>query len=212
MKAHIRLAASEGEVRPGLDGEAIGLDEAPVGLPEEAGADTGPLHESRRDAMLGEAPPPLVAEPEDRAGGRSNGRERRNGALAKLIAFAGPRKAKAVAPSMEAGSAEAKPEDAADNPPDGRERQKGALARLTGFVGPRKVKVAPPIMQAESAEAKPEDGADVPRDGRERQKGALARLIASARLPTAEAPAAIVEAGSDEAKPESGDGSGQAGG
>jgi hypothetical protein len=203
MTAHIRLAASEGEVRPGLDGEAIGLDEAPVGLPEEAGADTGPLHESRRDAMLGEAPPPLVAEPEDRAGGRSNGRERHNGALAKLIAFAGPRKAKAVAPSMEAGSAEAKPEDAADNPPDGRGRSKGALARLTGFVGPRKVKVAPPILLAESAEAKPEDGADVPRDGRERQKGALARLIASAPLPKAEAPAAIVEAGSDEAKPES---------
>jgi hypothetical protein len=202
MTAHIRLAASEGEVRPDLDGEAIGLDEAPVGLPEEAGADTGPLHESRRDAMLGEAPPPLVAEPEDRAGGRSNGRERRNGALAKLIAFAGPRKAKAVAPSVEAGSAEAKPEDAPDNRPDGRERQKGALARLTGFVGPRKVKVAPLIMQAESAEAKPEDGADVPRDGRERQKSALARLIASARLPTAEAPAAIGIAGSDEAKPE----------
>ena len=202
MTAHIRLAASEGEVRPDLDGEAIGLDEAPVGLPEEAGADTGPRHESRRDAMLGEAPPPLVAEPEDRAGGRSNGRARRNGALAKLIAFAGPRKAKAVAPSVEAGSAEAKPEDAPDNRPDGRERQKGALARLTGFVGPRKVKVAPLIMQAESAEAKPEDGADVPRDGRERQKSALARLIASARLPTGEAPAAIGIAGSDEAKPE----------
>jgi hypothetical protein len=203
MTAQIRLAASEGEVRPGLDGEATGLDEAPVGLPEEAGADTGPLHESRRDAMLGEAPPPLVAEPEDRAGGRSNGRERHNGALAKLIAFAGSRKAKAVAPSMEAGTAEAKPEDAADNPPDGRERPKGALARLTGFVGPRKVKVAPPIMQAESAEAKPEDGAEIPLDGRERQKGALARLIASARLPKAEAPAAIVEAGSAKSKPES---------
>ena len=202
MTAHIRLAASEGEVRPDLDGEAIGLDEAPVGLPEEAGADTGPRHESRRDAMLGEAPSPLVAQPEDRAGGRSNGRERRNGALAKLIAFAGPRKAKAVAPSVEAGSAEAKPEDAPDNRPDGRERQKGALARLTAFVGPRKVKVAPLIMQAESAEAKPEDGADVPRDGRERQKSALARLIASARLPTGEAPAAIGIAGSDEAKPE----------
>ena len=202
MTAPIRLAASEGEVRPDLDGEAIGLDEAPVGLPEEAGADTGPRHESRRDAMLGEAPSPLVAQPEDRAGGRSNGRERRNGALAKLIAFAGPRKAKAVAPSVEAGSAEAKPEDAPDNRPDGRERQKGALARLTAFVGPRKVKVAPLIMQAESAKAKPEDGADVPRDGRERQKSALARLIASARLPTAEAPAAIGIAGSDEAKPE----------
>ena len=43
MTAHIRLAASEGEVRPGLDGEAIGLDEAPVGLPEEASSDkSGP--------------------------------------------------------------------------------------------------------------------------------------------------------------------------
>ena len=37
MTAHIRLASSEGEVRPDLDGEAIGLDEAPVGLPEERG-------------------------------------------------------------------------------------------------------------------------------------------------------------------------------
>src|ERR1700691_4997420 len=138
MTAHIRLAASEGEVRPDLDGEAIGLDEARVGLPEEAGADTGPRHESRRDAMLGEAPPPLVAEPEDRAGGRSNGRERRNGALAKLIAFTGPRKAKAVPPIMQAESAQAKPEDGAEIPLDGRERQKGALARLIASARLRK--------------------------------------------------------------------------
>ena len=40
-----------------------------MGLPEEAGADKGRPHESRRDEMLGEAAPPLVAEPEDRAGG-----------------------------------------------------------------------------------------------------------------------------------------------
>ena len=39
MGAHIRLASSEGEERPGLDGEAIGVDEAPMGLPEEAGPD-----------------------------------------------------------------------------------------------------------------------------------------------------------------------------
>ena len=77
-----------------------------MGLPEEAGADKGPPAESRRDEMLGEAPPPLVAEPEDRAGG-PGGRERPKGALARLIAFAGPRKAKAAAAIMEAGSAEA---------------------------------------------------------------------------------------------------------
>ena len=109
MGAHIRLVSSEDEERAGLDGEAIAVDEAPVGLPEEAGADKGRPAESRRDEMLGEAAPPLVAEPEDRAGG-PGGRERPKGALARLIAFARPRKAKAAAAIMEAGSAEAEPE------------------------------------------------------------------------------------------------------
>ena len=59
--------------------------------------------------MLGDAPPPLVAEPEDRAGG-PGGRERPKGALARLIAFARPGKAKAAAAIIEAGSAEAEPE------------------------------------------------------------------------------------------------------
>ena len=110
MTAHIRLVSSEGEDPPGLDGEAIGVDEAPVGLPEEAGPDKSRPDESRRDEMLGEAAPPLVAEPEDRAGGSRHGRERPKGALARLIAFARPRKAKAAAAIMEAGSAEAEPE------------------------------------------------------------------------------------------------------
>jgi hypothetical protein len=109
MGAHIRLVSSEAEDRAGLDGEAIAVDEAPVGLPEEAGADKGRPAESRRDEMLGEAAPPLVAEPEDRASGPGR-RERRKGALARLIAFAGPRKAKAAASIMETGSAEADPE------------------------------------------------------------------------------------------------------
>ena len=47
MGAHIRLVSSEDEERAGLDGEAIGVDEAPVGLPEEAGADKG---RPRRDS------------------------------------------------------------------------------------------------------------------------------------------------------------------
>ena len=111
MGAHIRLVSSEAEDRAGLDGEAIAVDEAPVGLPEEAGADKGRPAESRRDEMLGEAAPPLVAEPEDRAGG-PGGRERPKGALARLIAFAGPRKAKAAADAGECRRApRAKPED-----------------------------------------------------------------------------------------------------
>ena len=79
-----------------------------MGLPEEAGADNGRPADNRRDEMLGEAAPPLVAEPEDRAGG-PGGRERPKGALAWLIAFARPRKAKSAATIMEAG-AEAEPE------------------------------------------------------------------------------------------------------
>jgi hypothetical protein len=109
MGAQIRLVSSEDEERPGLDGEAIGVDEAPVGLPEEAGPDKGRSDETRRDEMLGEAAPPLVAEPEDRAGG-PGGRERPKGALARLIAFARPRKARSAAAIMEAGSAEAESE------------------------------------------------------------------------------------------------------
>src|SRR5580692_10717973 len=100
MGAHIRLVSSEAEDRAGLDGEAIAVDEAPMGLPEEAGADGRPA-ESRRDEMLGEAAPPLVAEPDDRAGG-AGGRERPKGALARLIAFARPRNAKSSAAMMAA--------------------------------------------------------------------------------------------------------------
>jgi hypothetical protein len=109
MGAHIRLVSSENEDHAGLDGETIAVDEAPVGLPEEAGAEKNRPAESRREEMLGEAAPPLVAEPEDRAGG-PGGRERPKGALARLIAFAGPRKARSAAAIMEVGSDEAEPE------------------------------------------------------------------------------------------------------
>jgi hypothetical protein len=176
MGAHIRLVSSENEDRAGLDGEAIAVDEAPVGLPEEAGADKGRPTESRRDEMLGGGAPPLVAEPEDRASG-PGGRECPKGALARLIAFARPWKAKAAAAIMEAGSAEAEPEsetalgkrgdedtradtivaDPEDRAggPGGRERPKGALARLIAFARPRKAKAATAIMEA-GTEAEPE--------------------------------------------------------
>ena len=110
MGAQIRLVSFEGEERPGLDEEAIGIDEAPQGLPEEAGPDKRRPDQSRRDEMLGEAAPPLVAEPEDRAGRARHGRERPIGALARPIALARPRKAKAAAAITEAGSAQAAPE------------------------------------------------------------------------------------------------------
>ena len=112
MGAHIRLGSSEAEERPGLDGGAAGVDEAPVRLPEEAGPDKNCPNKSRRDEMLGEAATALVAEPEDRAGGSRHGRERPKGALARLIAFAYQRKAKAAAAIMEAGSAVAESETA----------------------------------------------------------------------------------------------------
>ena len=178
MGAHIRLVSSEAEDRAGLDGEAIAVDEAPVGLPEEAGADKGRPAESRRDEMLGEAAPPLVAEPEDRAGG-PGGRERPKGALAWLIAFAGPRKARSAAAIMEVGSVEAEP----------------ASDRALGKRGDEDTRADPLV-------AEPEDRAGGP-GGRERPKGALARLIAFARPRKAKASAAIMEAGSAEAEPES---------
>jgi hypothetical protein len=165
MGAHIRLLSSDNEDRAGLDGEAIGVDEAPVGLPEEAGADKGRPAESRRDAMLGEAAPPLVAEPEDRAGG-PGGRERPKGALARLIAFARPRKARSAATITETRRDEMlgegalplvpEPEDRAGGSPDGRERPKGALARLIAFARPRKAKTSAAIMEVGSVEAEPE--------------------------------------------------------
>ena len=71
MNAHIRLVSSEtvggAAESHNPDEKAEGRDEAPIGLPEEDG--------SNRNDILGEAPPPLVAEPEDRAVGAREKRE-----------------------------------------------------------------------------------------------------------------------------------------
>ena len=68
MNAHIRLVSSETVAEDAnihdAHENAEGRDEAPIGLPEEGG--------SSRNDILGDAPPPLVAEPEDRAGGARN--------------------------------------------------------------------------------------------------------------------------------------------
>ena len=68
MNAHIRLVSSETVAEDANNHDAHenaeGRDEAPIGLPEEGG--------SNRNDILGDAPPPLVAEPEDRAGRARN--------------------------------------------------------------------------------------------------------------------------------------------
>jgi hypothetical protein len=186
MTAHIRLISSEDEDRPGLDGQASGIDETPLGLPEETGSDKIRPEQSRRDEMLGEAAPPLVAEPEDRAGG-PGGRERsKQGALAMLIAFARPRKAKPALAIAEAGSAEAESEAAL-----GKRGDQGAEARSEADV------VVVPAGVATVA-----DGAGVAGESA-RPKGGLGRLLGLAGSRKAKGAAALAEAGVAEAEADS---------
>ena len=94
MNAHIRLVSSETVAEDANNHDAHenaeGRDEAPIGLPEEGG--------SNRNDILGDAPPPLVAEPEDRAGGARDAKRGSKKGVAKLIALIWPPKAKAPAP------------------------------------------------------------------------------------------------------------------
>ena len=94
MNAHIRLVSSETVAEDANNHDAHenaeSRDEAPIGLPEEGG--------SNRNDILGDAPPPLVAEPEDRAGGARKRQEETKKGVAKLIALVWPPKPKAPAP------------------------------------------------------------------------------------------------------------------
>ena len=132
--------------------------------------------------MLGEAPPPLVAEPEDRAGGRSNGRERRKA------------RSQGSSPSPVRGRRKPRRRSwklGAPNKPEEPESDEGF--RQAGDEDTR----ADPLV------AEPEDRAGGRGWARASRK---ARLRGSSPPPgsrKAEAPAAIVEAGSAEAKPES---------
>ena len=94
MNAHIRLISSETVAEDANNHDAHenaeGRDEAPIGLPEEGG--------SNRNDILGDGPPTLVAEPEDRAGGARNAKRGSKEGFAKLIAFVWPPKPKASAP------------------------------------------------------------------------------------------------------------------
>src|SRR5208282_5112787 len=94
MNAHIRLV-SPGTMADDANNHdahenAEGRDEAPIGLPEEGG--------SNRNDILGDAPPPLVAEPEDRAGGARNAKRGSKKGVSKLLALIWPPKPKAPAP------------------------------------------------------------------------------------------------------------------
>jgi hypothetical protein len=171
MTAHIRLVSSEDQDGPGLERKAIGLDEATVGLPEEANRS----EQNQRNEMLGEAAPPLFAEPEDRAGGRANGREhpKGKGALARLMALAGPRKAKAAASVVETGRANA---EAGSDTALGNRVEEDAEADLIG------------------ASTSSVDGAG------DRPKAGFTRFIALARSPKEKA--ATTSAASAEAAPE----------
>ena len=90
MNAHIRLVSSETVAEDAnihdADENAEGRDEAPIGLPEEGG--------SNRNDILGEAPPPLVAEPEDRAVGARDANAESKKGVAKLIALVWRRRRK----------------------------------------------------------------------------------------------------------------------
>jgi hypothetical protein len=178
MTAHIRLAASEGEEL---------IDEAPVGLPEEASSDKSRPEQSRRDEMLGEAAPPLVAEPEDRAGGRANGSERpKKGALARVLAFARGGKAKGkgapAIPGVGSAEAEGKPETDL-----GKRGDKDLGADTI---------VAPATAPAAVASADGADGAGE----RARPKGGLGRLLGFAGPRKARGAAALAEAGAAKAE------------
>jgi len=121
MNAHIRLVSSETVADEANNHDAHenaeGRDEAPIGLPEEGG--------SNRNDILGDAPPPLVAEPDDRAVGARHANAASQKGVAKLIARAWRSKAKAPAPDAgEGGKGERKegaPASSAEAPqvPDG---------------------------------------------------------------------------------------------
>ena len=137
MTAHIRLVSPPGEEPRELEGEGVEADAAPVALPEEvagqadgghAKAGSGNMREGERpgDWILGDAPPPLVAEPEDRAGRRPGPRTLLGLALARLIDRARPQKRKGATAAAEPANPESSPEG---DKTEARERTEDAGTR-----------------------------------------------------------------------------------
>jgi len=137
MTAHIRLVSPPGEERRDLECEGAEADEAPLGLPEESRGKAADAHakagsrgagedDRQGDWILGDAPPPLVAEPEDRAGRRPGPRTLLGLALARLIDRAWPRKRKGATTAAEPANAESSPEG---DKTEARERTEDAGTR-----------------------------------------------------------------------------------
>jgi hypothetical protein len=108
MNARVRLVSSETVAEDAnihdAHENAEGRAEAPIGLPEEGG--------SNRNDGLGEAPPPLIAEREDRAVGARDANAETKKGIAKLFALAWRRQAKAPAPVAGEGN-EGEPKEGA---------------------------------------------------------------------------------------------------
>ncbi|MGA8446511.1 MAG: hypothetical protein WB766_15175, partial [Roseiarcus sp.] len=111
MNARVRLVSSETVAEDAnihdAHENAEGRDEAPIGLPEEGG--------SNRNDGLGEAPPPLIAEREDRAVGADDATAETKKGVAKLIALAWRRRAKAPTPAAGEGKEGERKEGAPDS-------------------------------------------------------------------------------------------------
>ena len=170
MNAHIRLVSSETVAEDANNHDAHenaeGRDEAPIGLPEEGG--------SNRNDILGEAPPPLVVEPEDRAVGARDAKGGSKKGVAKLFTFIWQSNAKAPAPGACEG--------------DNGERKEGARAGSAEAPqgadgGPEKPSVAEddhPVVD----DSQGRDGAEVAAAGKAKRpvlkrRGALAAALAA---------------------------------
>jgi hypothetical protein len=120
MNARVRLVSSETVAEDAnihdAHENAEGRDEAPIGLPEEG--------VSNRNDVLGEAPPPLIAEREDRAVGSRDASAETTTGIAKLIALAWRRRGKAPAPVADEGN-EGEPKEWAPASAEGARQSDG---------------------------------------------------------------------------------------
>ncbi len=201
MNAHIRLVSSETVAEDANIHDAHenggGGDEGPIGLPEEGG--------SNRNDILGDAPPPLVAEPEDRAGGARDATGGSKKGVAKLIALAWRRQAKEPAPVAGEGNEgerkEGAPASAADAPQgfDGKPSAKAKRLFLKRKGAPAAPASAAQARQPDGEPGKPavaggdhpvvddsqgRDGAEVAAAGKAKRpflkrRGALAAALAA---------------------------------
>ena len=166
MNAHIRLVSPETMADDANNHDAHenaeGRDEAPIGLPEEGG--------SNRNDILGDAPPPLVAEPEDRAGGARNAKRGSKKGVANLIAFVWPPKAKA--PRQVAGEGD-----------EGEGEREGERGERKTEEAPASAAEAPPCPDGEPANpAVAQDDRPVVDGGQDRD-GAAVAAAAKAKRP-----------------------------